>query len=112
MKGDSIRLRLTQPEVARLHEHGAVQETCHFSDGGEFTWLVRSDEAPLSASFDAERITVTLPVKSVAKWANGDEIGIYGNAGALSISVEKDFRCVTRRDDDDAGAFPNPATRC
>jgi len=115
MKGDSIRLRLTQPEVARLREHGHIAETCHFPGGAQFAWTLRAspDSVSLAAAFDAARLTVTVSSSAVELWARTSEVGIYGNCDGIQIAIEKDFRCVGRPGDPaEADAFPNPAQKC
>lgn len=42
-------------------------------------------------------------------WAASEEVGVYAQSGALAISIEKDFRCLTQplnqREHD---AYPHP----
>jgi hypothetical protein len=52
---------------------------------------------------------VRLPESDVQSWASTDTVGLYGQAGVLEISVEKDFRCRTGTGSaEEADAFPNP----
>ena len=119
IKGNSIRLRLTRPEVARLADEGLLEERTDFG-ARLFRWAVVTDEfaSALSASFGIDGLTVTTPRDIVAKWAAGDEVGLYGEqAGSigepLAIAVEKDFRCLdrSRADGDEADAYPHPALK-
>jgi len=121
IKGNSLRLRLTRPEVQRLVEQGSVTETTTFAGAAEFSYAVRADAAAKSvmAEYEAGCMTVTIPAKQAAQWAASELVGVYnemagevtGEAaanGTLTIAVEKDFACIDRDDPEDADAFPNP----
>jgi len=111
MKGNSIRLRLTQSEVVRVAEGGRIEESCKF--GAErFGWALESAAGTaVSAVLTGAQITVSVPVAMIREWAGGDQVGIYATSGPVEIAIEKDFRCLTPRPDE-ADAFPNPATTC
>jgi hypothetical protein len=111
MKGNSIRLRLTRPEVARLADGAPIEEACEFGDGVRLTWTLQSFAgSAIRATFENGRITVSVPGPAVRGWADGDGVGIYGRSGPVDMAIEKDFRCAFPRDDpDDADAFPNPS---
>lgn len=65
---------------------------------------------PIHAVFCNHSITVGVPAASVAIWAAADEVGLYAQHGALKIAVEKDFRCLTRRpEEQEPDAYPHPA---
>ncbi|HNY40926.1 MAG TPA: hypothetical protein PKJ41_11040, partial [Bryobacteraceae bacterium] len=42
VKGNSLRLRLTRPEVVRLREDGLVEESADFGAGATFVYRVMS----------------------------------------------------------------------
>ena len=106
--GDSIRLRLTQEETAAL---GAGREVAYPLpiDGGPFTVWVRAGAA-MSAHLEGTLMTVTVPADEARAWAESEREGLYGQSGAVRISIEKDYQCLHRpAAAQDAGAFPNPA---
>lgn len=113
LQGDSLRLRLTQPEVARLAATGAVVDAVHVAPGAALTYGLRAaDVDALAAAFDGATLTVLVPTAWVGPWADGDEVGFEGTVEAgdgrsLALLVEKDFACLHRRADE-ADAFPNP----
>lgn len=113
IQGDSIRLRLTQPEVAHFAADGYVEGTTHFGPGRTLTYALRSsDAAELSAEFGDDTLTVFAPRAWVAPWADSERVGFEGtqNAGGgctLALLVEKDFECLHKRPDEE-GAFPHP----
>jgi len=125
IKGNSLRLRLTRSEVARLGEAGRVEETINFSPHQSLVYElivepdIESCAGALRASFNEGRITVRLPLTLARELVETTCVGISGEqdlggeAGALSLLIEKDFACL----DGDAGedqtdAFPNPNVKC
>src|SRR5687768_2794560 len=115
IRGDTIRLRLTQAEVAALAANGVVEETTSFGPGTSFGYAVVARGTSLAASLSGSRIEVALPVEAARAWATNEEVGIEGEQAAegarrLRILVEKDFACLKPRvGEDDTDAFPNPS---
>ncbi|WP_181197113.1 DUF7009 family protein [Enhygromyxa salina] len=65
-------------------------------------------DAP-EARFVDDRIEVALPRAAARAWAEGDEVGIEAEQGALRLLIEKDFRYLSPREgEDDDDAFPHP----
>jgi hypothetical protein len=112
LKGNSMRLRLTRSEVAQLQGHGLVEESVHFGGGEVLTYRLQSSATVRVAQveFSNETIGVTLPAEAVQAWASSDDAGIYAQSGPVTIAIEKDFRCLTRSDEEqERDAFPHPA---
>jgi hypothetical protein len=110
IKGNTIRFRVTQSEVAQLGRGQALRDATEFGPAQRLDWILEPATGnAMQASFDGTTISVRLPDHEVRAWAGTDTVGIYGQAGALEISVEKDFHCLHRADDpQEADAFPNP----
>ena len=110
LQGNSVRLRLTRSEVERLRDQGSVEEAVDF--GGEvFRYRLESRTEPGSAqaAFCRGVLTVSLSKDAARVWANSDEVGIYAQSGALAVSLEKDFRCLTRAPElQEPDAYPHP----
>lgn len=118
IQGNSVRIRLTQSEVARVGEGKAVEQSTAFASGAVLVSQVRvsSRRERVSAIFAEGRIAIVLPVEQARQWATSDEVGIEAiqNAGdgqALRILVEKDFECLHSAAEGDSDAFPNPRGR-
>ena len=113
LQGNSVRLRLTRSDVERLRETGLVEESVDF--GGEvlaYRLQSRLEQGPVGAAFRQGLVTVTVSKDAAQAWAASDEVGLYGQPGALTISVEKDFRCLTRPlDEQERDAYPHPGQR-
>ena len=113
IKGDSIRLRLTQTEVRQFAETGIVESAMQVSPGVRLVYGLRAaDCARLAVEMMQTGVTVVVPSDWGAEWAGSDEVGLRGEQDAggghsLSILVEKDFECLHRRPDED-DAFPHP----
>ena len=112
LKGDSIRLRLTQGEVTRLVSDGVVEENLSFpGSGGVFTYALESADWSdvITAVYDDDRMRVIVPASEAATWAGSTQVGIYGDANGLRITVEKDFACIKPRvGEDESDMFPHP----
>lgn len=118
IRGNSIRLRLSQGEVTALITDGAISESVQFSAApmDRLTYSVqlslRASEP--SASYNNGGILVTLPRGLAVQWAGSDQVGIehaqsMEQGSELRIAVEKDFRCLQPRpQEDEADNFPHP----
>jgi hypothetical protein len=114
LQGNSVRLRLTRSEVERLRETGLVQESVDFGSGQALMYRLRSvaEHGDLKAEFVESVVTVSVSKGIVQEWAGSDEVGLYAQSGALAISIEKDFRCLTRPlDEHERDAYPHPGQR-
>ena len=117
---DSIRLRLSRSEVVAAAEQGIVEAQTRFPDGSVFAFALEAlKTGSASAAYTRNRMVVKLPAQEIAAWANDDEaVSLHGElklqeGGPLKILVEKDFKCVTPRgDEDQSDLFVNPEGAC
>jgi hypothetical protein len=118
IRGDSIRLRLTQAEVGALAEGRRVEEVTGFAPGQELAYAIVVGGATVGATLSGSRIEIAVPTNVAKDWTSSDSVGIeatqeIGGGRALRILIEKDFACLTKRPhEDDSDAFPNPNTSC
>ncbi len=116
IKGNSIRLRLTQSEIRQVGAGGTVREEVCFATG-LFSYALRTDPAigVPDAGFREGELQVRLPVDLATQWAFSNQVGIEtriaGRDGhALHLLVKKDFQCLHKRpDEDESDHFKNPA---
>lgn len=118
IRGDSLRFRLTQGEVSRLHAGHKVSESVHFSDDADSTLIYSlqptTHAGQLSAHFANREICIDIPSEMVKLWATSNQVGIEStqpsSAGKLlRIIAEKDFRCLQPRpEEDEQDNFPHP----
>ncbi|MGB5629950.1 MAG: hypothetical protein WBM45_11465 [Woeseiaceae bacterium] len=116
IRDNSIRLRLMRGEVDTLRDKGLVEASTDFPGGRSFRYLLESSPASVNpeAFFSKNEISVRLPENTVLAWASTDQVSIEGEqlldgGGVLRILVEKDFVCLTGRDDEDeSDMYPHP----
>ena len=117
IKGNSIRLRLSRSDLAKLAESGAIQDEVHFSGHPRDAWVYgiarnRALSGP-TIEFDEKQVLVLVGDEDVRRWLSTEEVGIYfslniGVYGMLEIALEKDFACLDRSDEENSDTFPNP----
>ena len=116
IRDNSVRLRLMRGEVETLRDTGLVSASTPFPGGRTFRYCVESSPASVSiaAFFSDNEISVRLPETSVLAWANSEQVSISGeqvlaDGDQLKILVEKDFVCLTNREDEDeSDMYPHP----
>lgn len=114
IRGDSLRLRLSQAEIARLRETSEVSDRIRFADRSLDYVLVSADIEAVRARFDGDRIEVAVPRDLARSWTESERVGIeaeqvLASGEPLRLLIEKDFKCLAPRPgEDDADAFPNP----
>ncbi len=105
----SLRLRLSQSEVARLDEVGRVEDSVEFSPGSELTYALEAGNMPsVCVTFENANIKVVVPKQITKQWIESDQIGIAASSGSLKLLIEKDFQCLHREPEPGEDSFPNP----
>lgn len=118
IQGNSIRYRLRQPEVENFKRFGAVTETIQLGSTDRLRFVLqRSLGNEITVEYADKTTTVHVPDPIAAQWTKSDLVGfdavIYlGNGNTLKVLVEKDFKCVDGREEDNVGAYENPAKQC
>lgn len=105
----SLRLRLSQSDVARLRDTGKVEEAIFFAPGSALSFGIEAGPvSAIDATLKGGDLRVTLPVAVANQWAESDQTGLEASTGTLKIVVEKDFQCLHREPEPGEDAFPNP----
>lgn len=117
IRSNSVRVRLKRGEVQEFATTGRLAEETPFP-GATLRYELQSVAgADFSASFGGDILTIRLPVTDVEQWASSDEVSLLGEqdlgeAGILSLLVEKDFQCLApghhRPGEDDEDTYPHP----
>ncbi len=102
MRGATVRLRLTQSEVAQFARTGLVEEAVPFPSGTLRYRLLRS--SAMAADFAQGTLTVSVPPDASHEWTESAQVGMAGQVNGLEILIEKDFQCAHGPTDFDA--FP------
>jgi hypothetical protein len=117
IKGDSLRLRVSRSEVARLLEGDCLEETIHFAPDARarFTYALQQDHliGKPAVEYTENRAAVVIPADQANAWGITDQVGIaaeidLGEIGSLALLIEKDFACLDRSDEDNEDTFSNP----
>jgi hypothetical protein len=120
IQGNSIRYRLKEPEVADFKKYGRVTETIQL--GEEETEqlrfvLLRSSVNMVTVQQADNTTTILVPEQMAQRWTDSDLVGFdaiieIGKGKGLKVLVEKDFKCLDGSEEDNIGAYPNPAKQC
>jgi hypothetical protein len=116
IKGNSLRLRVTRPELEALGETGKVVEILPFPGGAALKYELQVDSkaAVLAATYRDNVVRVSIPAPDYRTWRKEDQVSLRssqstGESGDLQILVEKDFACLApRAGEDDSDAFEHP----
>ena len=116
IKGNSIRLRLTQSDVKKWAAEGVVKEVTDFGNNSAMGYQLRmSEESQISATFNDDIISVDIPFTIGQEWCESENTSMessIANDGILQILVEKDFVCLTpKAGEDESDMFPNPLSK-
>ena len=111
IKGNTIRIRLSEAEVNLIAEGIPVIEETQFPSSA-LTYKVQLS-ASEAADFNDNVVQINLTQDEIDRWAMTDEVTIskemaIPNDNILSILVEKDFKCLTVRPEDESELYPNP----
>ena len=116
IKDNSVRLRLTRSEVDALRANGTVVSKVEFPGARELRYRLESSPASVNpaAFFSDNAVTVRLPESAVLAWVTTEQVSLQGeqlldDGAMLKILVEKDFACLTKREDEDeSDMYPHP----
>src|SRR5690349_6466858 len=113
-KGNSLRIRLSKPEVTALGSDGCLEERIKFPKGVFSYILLSSAEVKtLSASIANNQITMYVPHDFAKAWPDNDVVGcdalipLKGNEN-LFLLLEEDFVCLDETNEDQRDNYPNP----
>ena len=115
IKGDSLRLRLSQGEMRALAEQGEVVDKVSFPGGSALQYRLRVDNknSVISANYALNLIDILVPRQLSERWCGTDEVTLSASqplaAGELRIVLEKDWACLApRAGEDESDNFPHP----
>ncbi len=115
IKGDTLRLRLTQTEIQTLAETGLVKDAICFAPNNSLNYCLKvADVAHLQAQYLQHSIAVLMPHTMAQQFTTTNLVSCQhldpsNNKNGLQLLVEKDFQCLQiRPNEDDSDAYPNP----
>ncbi|MGQ9805456.1 MAG: DUF7009 family protein [Chlorobiales bacterium] len=107
IKGNTLRLRLSKSEIAKIGSEGYVEDAIGFAGNVRLKYAMQvADVEALSATMNNCTITVHLPRTLAKTWVETEQVGFevhqpLDNGESLYILVEKDFQCLTTRPNED-----------
>jgi len=117
IKGNSIRLRLTQSEVKQFGSEGNLKEKTHFGHSILSYSLEQKPSGNVEALYNGSQLRVYIPTAIADDWVNSNQVSLENNIQiksdrTLRILVEKDFKCLDERlHEDESDNFPNPKVK-
>lgn len=113
IKGDSVRLRVSPSEVARLLQGIRIEEAVHFAPDATLVYSLEPSSAEeISARYTGGEIAILVPASKIHDWGRGSEVGIYAQTGThaspLEVVIEKDFACLDKSEEENQDTFPHP----
>lgn len=115
IKGDSLRLRLSQGEMRTLAERGEVEDRVSFPGGAALRYRLRvdSNKPDISAAYTSNIIDILVPAALSERWCGTDLVTLSASqplaAGELRLVLEKDWACLAPREgEDESDNFPHP----
>lgn len=118
IKGNSIRLRLTQTEVKNFASSGIVEEITSVGPQQlKYALKSQTQDQPLLASFDNNTLTVFMADNLARAWYDAEDVGYRHlsqtpEGDQLFLLVEKDFVCLDETFEDQSDNYPNPNSTC
>lgn len=118
IKGNSIRLRLSKSDVAKLDTTGWLEEQTSFGKN-KFVYTLKALNTgnELSATFDDGTITMFIPKTLIRGWPVNNIVGFDSTVkltetDSLYLLVEKDFICIDETVEDQSDNYLNPNKTC
>lgn len=117
---NSLRFRLKQPEVLEFEQNRRIMEVLEFGaeakDKIGFGLEISSDKL-LSVSFTSNNTIVHVPESIALEWTRSEKVGFTGKIDTgmgrtIEVLVEKDFKCLDGREEENEGSYPNPNESC
>jgi len=114
MKANTVRFRLTKPEVKLIGEKGYIEEKTDFVPM-PFFYAVKADNSisELRADFKNNGITLFIPEAWAKVWDSSEQVGLEGwmktkDDRSIYLLIEKDFKCLDETSEDQSDNFENP----
>lgn len=108
IKGDTVRYRLTRPEVEDFAVNGIIKEETHFNSKTLTYVLQKSNDSRIRIDFTDDTITVLMPEIMAEEWTATERVGFENDQDSPAVYIEKDFKCLDNVDEDQSDNYPNP----
>ena len=118
INGNSLRIRLTRPEVSKLADTGFLEEQTLFA-GNKLVYALQTTGSgdQLWATLDTNKITMFVPGELIKEWPQNNVVGFNASMpvsekDTLYLLLEKDFACLTEPFGAQNDNYENPNKSC
>jgi hypothetical protein len=116
IRGNSIRYRLDKKDIQALQEQQKVEESTTIGTG-TLHFCIKAKASGPSIKLEPSGLHLSVPAEQVKQWAETEQVGFSlelpnPDGSVVNILIEKDFKCLTERAEDESLAFDNPAKSC
>src|ERR1035438_9506292 len=104
IQGNSLRLRLTQKEVAQLRDRNRVESSIEFGPGRTLVYKLEGSfrDKVVTANFEGQTIHVMVPMQVMRGWIESDQVSIEAlSQASMQLLIEKDFQSLPKSDEQD-----------
>ena len=113
IKGHSVRLRVSRSELDQIGRgDDVIEKTCFGRTTLSVSLGVDAASDQIAATFENNSIRVRIPSALAHSWVHSDEVSLRETQktpeGELQLLVEKDFQCLSPRDEDESDLFAHP----
>ena len=113
ISGNSIRYRLNKLDMELLENTQNILSTTHIGGGALHFCLKGNDIYDPKIVLDNNNVHLFVPLSLLTPWFKSDQVGFKlvlpnYDGSELTILVEKDFKCLTERSEDESQSFDNP----
>ena len=110
IKGNSVRLRLSQNEVNSLVKDHMITDTCSLANS-QFVYRIKaSDNNEIDVLMSGSELDVHVPMDLLKDWDTDTRVGFdHTLNNGTYVLIEKDFKClIERTHEDESNLYPNP----
>jgi hypothetical protein len=116
IRGNSIRYRLDKKDIQTLQEQQKVEEATIIG-ATALHFCIKAKASGPFIKLEQNGIHLSVSAEQVKQWAETDQVGFSlefpnPDGSILNILIEKDFKCLTDREEDESMAFENPTKSC
>ena len=116
IKGNYLRFRLRQDDVAALTNNGSIVERIEFGEttDQQISFALEScGEEKMTIAYNNNKVRVLVPKQFIERWINTEQVGIAvelitGRNRTVSVLIEKDFACLDASEEDNVGTYSHP----
>jgi len=120
MHTQSIRLRLSQHDVSNLKENSSVSVPLFVGMHEDDLYIYKLsliDEGKSEVKLQQDQLHILILKSELHNWLMHDDVVSFECtletiSAPLLLLIERDFKCVTPRKENEEDLFENPNTKC